>query len=263
MQSLQTLHTTNDYRGNWKFIQETTMYSQQNVQKTQPEGDFADAWRSHREESRSLHELLLYPVMIHALAAVKGLSCLLDAGCGTGVLTHAAIEILQPQTTLATDLEESLVKEALARCGDTLVAFAHDLARGIPVPSASVDGILCSNVLMHLKVKAAYQFVQDVGRVLTEEGRAVVAVTHPEWVQRHYASGGVTFPFTTTRLWGATPVEQTYLDASGYRTLFAGGGLDIIERIELAVPNVAGLSPRYAASVGTPIYDVYCLQRTK
>ena len=87
------------------------MYSQQNVQKTQPEGDFADAWRSHREESRSLHELLLYPVMIHALAAVKGLSCLLDAGCGTGVLTHAAIEILHPQTTLATDLEESLVKE--------------------------------------------------------------------------------------------------------------------------------------------------------
>jgi SAM-dependent methyltransferase len=96
---------------------------------------------------------------------------LLDLGCGKAPL----YAVYRPHVTSITCIDWTISPH-----GTSHVDIAADLNAGIPVPSGSVDTVLCTDVLEH--IKAPFAFCKEMTRVLSPNGIAIVGVPFMYWL---------------------------------------------------------------------------------
>jgi SAM-dependent methyltransferase len=97
-----------------------------------------------------------------AWLAVPAGSRWLDAGCGTGELTRAILEVADPVAVVGADPSASYAGFARQRTPDLRASFGVGDAQALPFESASFDSSVSGLVL---------NFVPDVARALSEFAR--------------------------------------------------------------------------------------------
>jgi malonyl-CoA O-methyltransferase len=99
-----------------------------------------------------------------------------DIGCGTG--RHALPLAAAGARVTAVDFSEAMLQRARAKPGaHSLTFLAHDLARPLPLPSASFDCVTCCLVLDH--IADLRSFFLELGRLCKLEGAIIISVMHP------------------------------------------------------------------------------------
>src|SRR6476661_6934333 len=98
---------------------------------------------------------------------LAGDECVLDAGCGTGQVTHELLRRLPSGTVVALDGSPSMIEQARVRLADDRVEFlVHDLLD--PIPVRPVDAVL-STATVHCGTEDSWR--------LSAEGRG----TRNDW----------------------------------------------------------------------------------
>ena len=120
---------------------------------------------------------------------------ILNLGCGTRTATHPdvvnvdwslniRIKKSRLLRLLVSPLLDSRRRSRLDQMGGKLLP--HDLSKGIPFPSDSVDIIYHSHVLEHLDRPVARQFLAETRRVLKPGGICRIVVPDFEYLCRTY-----------------------------------------------------------------------------
>ncbi|MBW8815518.1 MAG: methyltransferase domain-containing protein [Caulobacterales bacterium] len=100
---------------------------------------------------------------------------LLETAAGTGRLTRALAQALEPQARItATDLSEPMLAEAAARLPDPRVAWQAADAQALPFEDESFAAVVCQFGVMFFPDKAAAY--AEARRVLKPGGRFVFSV---------------------------------------------------------------------------------------
>ncbi|GAA2905607.1 class I SAM-dependent methyltransferase [Nonomuraea rubra] len=86
----------------------------------------------------------------------------LDAGCGTGALTAAILEVAEPAEVLGVDTSEGFLAGARARVTDARAGFRAGDMRALPLPAGRFDAVVSG---------LALNFVPDPGRAVAEQVR--------------------------------------------------------------------------------------------
>lgn len=131
------------------------------------------------------------------LAALKGGECVLDAGCGTGMMA-LRVAVQYPACTLhGIDLSPKMI--AAARRDAKEQGLAMDFRVGsitdLPYPDGSFDVVITNIIYHHLDLAEKRQAVGEIARVLEPGGRYVSAEFGPRArnaIQRHLAKGEYT-----------------------------------------------------------------------
>ena len=111
-----------------------------------------------------------------AAAGVQAGWRVLDAACGTGVVTRAAAPVVGPGGEIvATDLNEGMLDEAQQhRVDGAAVQWRVADATALPFSAGEFDAVLCQQGLQFVPDKAAA--VAEMRRVLRSDGVAAVSV---------------------------------------------------------------------------------------
>ena len=100
---------------------------------------------------------------------LRGRETVLDVGCGTGNLTAALLERLDPDgRVIALDISPAMLAVARRKIEDPRVDWRCDDVARLPLPDASVDRVLCYTVWPHLDDPAAVAV--ELWRVLRPGG---------------------------------------------------------------------------------------------
>jgi SAM-dependent methyltransferase len=102
------------------------------------------------------------PLFLDWVGVPPGLTWL-DVGCGTGVLTEAALAVASPAQVLGVDPSPTFLAAAAERVRDDRVTFREGSAQALPVADGSVDVVVSGLVL---------NFVPDRPAALGEMRRA-------------------------------------------------------------------------------------------
>jgi ubiquinone/menaquinone biosynthesis C-methylase UbiE len=131
------------------------------------------------------------------LAALKGDECLLDAGCGTGMMALRIAARYPSCTVHGIDISPKMI--AVARRDAEMQGLAVDFRVGsitdLPYPDASFDVVITNIMYHHLDLAEKRQAVAEIARVLKPSGRYVSAEFGPRArnaLQRHLAKGEYT-----------------------------------------------------------------------
>jgi SAM-dependent methyltransferase len=92
----------------------------------------------------------------------------LDAGCGTGALTEAVLDVASPRRVVSLDASEAYVGHAAAMIRDARAGFAVADARRLPVRDAAFDAVVSGLMLNFLP--APEQGVAEMARVVRPGG---------------------------------------------------------------------------------------------
>lgn len=113
-----------------------------------------------------------------AVAQLQPGEAVLDAGCGTGILTRLAAEAVRPTGgVLGIDPAPDMIRVArinAANAGNT-ARFKPATIEDLPFEDGSFDVVLASLVLHHLPPDLRQVGVREVRRVLRPGGRLIVA----------------------------------------------------------------------------------------
>ena len=152
-------------------------------------------------------------VDLRKLALSPGDTCL-DLGCGEG--RHAlAAYLLEGVQSLGIDLSEQDLGVATKRIDDMQshapcgqIAFAAGDATCLPLPDASVDAAIASEVLEH--IPNYLTVLEELWRVLKPGGRLCISVPRqwPEWVCWRLSEGYRTTPGGHIRIFDATHLRR-------------------------------------------------------
>lgn len=115
---------------------------------------------------------------LDALAPAPG-ECVLDVGCGPGLLTRGLADAVGPDgTVFGFDLSASMLTLARERCAaiPQIVLAQADAAR-LPVCSGAADGVAAAQVLLY--VEQPQTALAEIRRVLRPDGR--VAIVETDW----------------------------------------------------------------------------------
>jgi ubiquinone/menaquinone biosynthesis C-methylase UbiE len=104
----------------------------------------------------------------------------LEAGCGTGILTSALAAALPTAQITAIDLDERLLAVARARFPQGRIRFERQDAAALPYPSRAFDLAICRYVLMHQE--APLTVLGEMHRVVALGGYAIAF--EPDWGAR-------------------------------------------------------------------------------
>lgn len=138
----------------------------------------------------------LAPFLWDRIGDVRGLG-LLDLGCGHGWLTDLFRQAGAQVTGV--DGSAALLAEATDRYPG--IAFVqHDLATGLPQPSAQYDRIVSHMVLMDIPELDA--LMADIAAALKPGGVMVFTILHPAFFSREIVDGG--------------PGDERYRKVTGY-----------------------------------------------
>ncbi|HEY7609995.1 MAG TPA: methyltransferase domain-containing protein [Alphaproteobacteria bacterium] len=113
-----------------------------------------------------------------SLAEVGPGARVLDAGCGTGVLTRLAAALVGPSgAAIGIDPGPKMIRRARRDATRTRSAARFELAavERLPFPDASFDAVFLSAVLHHLTPDLKRTGLAEILRVLRPGGRLVVA----------------------------------------------------------------------------------------
>lgn len=100
------------------------------------------------------------PWIVHWMISHCSRGLVVDLGCGTGRIAYAAARI--SNHVIAVDRSVAMLNKMLNKTAGLAVLGLRADVRALPVASASVDSILCSGVLHHLR---------EPGLVLSEAAR--------------------------------------------------------------------------------------------
>ena len=222
---------------------------------------FANAWLDHRLESVQLHSSILYPKIIELLQPAVG-AVIADYGCGAGDLTLELLKELRPSRLIAIDLNQHLLDRFQIACNNSAEVICQDIAEPSSIVSNSVEGLVCSNVIMHLSDLECANLFKEISRVLSSTAVATVVFTHPLWAELKYRqSNQAGDSFETIRSWQGCEFIQRYRSISDYRHLLNEAGLRVDSETTIGVPDLPGLSPRYREHVKHPIFCMLELRR--
>jgi 2-polyprenyl-3-methyl-5-hydroxy-6-metoxy-1,4-benzoquinol methylase len=112
----------------------------------------------------------------------------LDAGCGTGRITKALLDLGQP--IVAIDYSDACLRRMLDRCaGGQVLAVQSDL-RSIPVRSDVMAAATCMEVHQHVRDEDRPGFVAELGRVLRPGAPLVISTFNYNLVFRAWTMLG-------------------------------------------------------------------------
>lgn len=115
---------------------------------------------------------------LNALALRQG-ECVLDAGCGTGLLLEQeALAVGAEGLAEGLDYSEDMLERAGDRCGDMpQVRLQQGSVESLPFEDASFDALSCTQTLLY--VENLDRALQEFYRVLKPGGR--IAVLETDW----------------------------------------------------------------------------------
>ncbi len=166
-------------------------------------------------------------------AAELGLGLrVLDVASGTGVVAHAAADMVGPSGAVtASDISAAMLDVNRSRAGREGAApmeFVECSATSLPFPTANFDAVLCQHSLQFIPDRVAA--VSEMRRVLVSAGVAAVSV----WVKgsphglfspvvETLAAAGLPEPFPDAYLWSThcmseAELRHTFLSA-GFATV--------------------------------------------
>jgi SAM-dependent methyltransferase len=143
-------------------------------------------------------------VLKTAMTELWSCQSVLDVGCGTGIYLEALTSLRPEVTTWGVDAHaETLapVKADKKWCGVLPAVLAQ-------IPSDSVDGIMCLDVIEHLPPKLSVEMIREFDRIATQ---AIVLFTPMGFMEQPPLPGN---PFMEHKS-GWQPED---LEALGYRT---------------------------------------------
>jgi ubiquinone/menaquinone biosynthesis C-methylase UbiE len=131
------------------------------------------------------------------LAALEGGECLLDAGCGTGMMALGIAARYPGCTVHGIDLSPKMIAVAQqdAETQGLAVDFRVGSITDLPYPSDSFDVVITNIMYHHLDLAEKRQAVNEIARVLEPGGRYVSAEFGPRAdnaLRRHLAKGEYT-----------------------------------------------------------------------
>jgi len=132
-------------------------------------------------------------------------SAVLDAGCGSGA--QCAWLLDQGADVVGVDLSPRMVEAAAARCEGHGRFVVADLAGGLPVPPASLDGITSSLVLHYLRDWSTA--LGSFASALRPGGWVVLSLDHPFGPPLNDQRGGYFDPELVSDTWRKADVEVT------------------------------------------------------
>jgi 2-polyprenyl-3-methyl-5-hydroxy-6-metoxy-1,4-benzoquinol methylase len=135
--------------------------------------------RAFRSQESAEYDLLYagYTDAVEVPAVVRRIGRptgpVLDAGCGTGRITRALVDLGAP--VIAVDYSDACLRRMLERCaGGRVLAVQSDL-RSIPLRSRAVSGVTCMEVHQHVRDADRPRFLAELARVLVQDGILVIS----------------------------------------------------------------------------------------
>jgi ubiquinone/menaquinone biosynthesis C-methylase UbiE len=131
------------------------------------------------------------------LATLEGGECLLDIGCGTGMMALRIAARYPSCTVHGIDISPKMIAVARreAETQDLAVDFRVGSITHLPYPDAFFDVVITNIMYHHLDLAEKQQAVAEIARVLKPGGRYVSAEFGPRArnaLQRHLAKGEYT-----------------------------------------------------------------------
>ncbi len=97
----------------------------------------------------------------------------LDAGCGTGRITRALVDLGQP--IVAVDYSDDCLRRMLERCAGARVLAVQSDLRSIPLRSGAMAAATCMEVHQHVRDADRPRFLAELARVLAPGGALVIS----------------------------------------------------------------------------------------
>ena len=97
----------------------------------------------------------------------------LDAGCGTGRITRALVDLGQP--VVAVDYSDACLRRMLERCAGARVLAVQSDLRSIPVRSGVMAAATCMEVHQHVRDADRPRLVAELARVLAPGAALVIS----------------------------------------------------------------------------------------
>jgi ubiquinone/menaquinone biosynthesis C-methylase UbiE len=213
-------------------------------------------WDLAANDYEALWQAQLQPAQdaLLALAVLRPGEQVLDAACGTGLVSFAAAAAVGPRgQVLGADLSGQMVdaarqRAAAQRCDN--VTFERMDGEALALPDASVDVVLCALGLMYMPDPE--RAVAEMRRVLRPGGRLVAAV----WGERARCGWSALFPIVDAEVKSEVcPLFFRLGQGDALARTLAAAGLPRIDQRRLAttLSYADGEQACDAAFVGGPV----------
>lgn len=152
-------------------------------------GDEGDLW----------HRALIDPPLLQLAGEVGGVR-LLDLACGNGYLSRRFAR--QGAIVTAVDANAPLIERAQAREAQELLGITYyvaDAAHLEMLEDGAFDLVVCNMALMDIENAAGA--IQEVARVLEQQGRFVTSLSHPCFDKVHTSGWAIEQIYPLTTIW--------------------------------------------------------------
>lgn len=192
-------------RGYYHDETERQAYLKSAFQETAPLYDRINSWMSFGTDRRYRREALVRAGLLPGMAVA-------DIGCGTGLVSELAREIVGPAgQVISVDPSEGMLREAV-RCGRATIPV---MGRGeaLPLPDASADFLCMGFALRH--VADLKETFREYARVLRPGGRLLLMEMTPpqKGFLRHALKGYMRYvvPALTRLVTGSSTAKVLYV----------------------------------------------------
>jgi SAM-dependent methyltransferase len=156
-----------------------------------------------------------YVVAAYAAGDVSGL-CVLDYGCGAGVLLD---RLSSARLRVGLDVSRSALERTRARCGADTSLVRIGIRGPLPFPSETFDLVTTTEVIEHVPNERA--MLAEISRVLKPGGRLVLTTPHQHWLSA-LDVGNLKFRFPDLHAFYWRTVRG--MSPSAFAERYGGGG---------------------------------------
>jgi len=233
---------------------------------------FAEVWDAHTKKD-ILRIKMMNKIMEEAIGNLKG-KVVLDAGCGNGFFIPNLLKG-KPKKVIGIDISKWLIEIAKRKITAKNVEFYQmDLTKKLDFEDNFFDVVVSYNVLQEIKNISTP--LREMRRVLKQNGRLVISITHPLYhlfvsgletkdlpifeALRRYAK---IEPIHSTAIKGFEKFFVVYRKPiSYYVNEIVKSGLKIIEMKDILIsPQIAKISKKHRERVGLPVFLLFKLKK--